>query len=63
MSWDLELLRDELRNRVNPAMDRSEQKEFTDYILARGDTVQDLINQVYADLYQNFLEDRENGDW
>jgi len=60
--WELEMLRDTLRQTVNPAMDRREQKDFTDYVMERELVVQDYINQAYQDLYQNFLQDRENGD-
>ena len=60
--WELEMLRDTLRQTVNPVMDRREQKDFTDYVMERELVVQDYINQAYQDLYQNFLQDRENGD-
>ena len=60
--WELEMLRDKLRQTVNPAMDRREQKDFTDYVMERELVVQDYVNQAYQDLYQNFLQDRENGD-
>ena len=60
--WELEMLRDTLRQAVNPSMDRREQKDFTDYVMAREAVVQDYVNQAYQDLYQNFLEDRENGE-
>ena len=59
---ELEMLRDTLRQAVNPTMDRREQKDFTDYVMERELVVQDYINQAYQDLYQNFLQDRENGD-
>ena len=60
--WELEMLRDTLRQAVNPSMDRREQKDFTDYVMAREFVVQDYVNQAYHDLYQNFLQDRENGE-
>ena len=60
--WELEMLRDTLRQAVNPSMDRREQKDFTDYVMEREYVVQDYVNQAYQDLYQNFLEDRENGE-
>jgi len=60
--WELEMLRDTLRQAVNPSMDRREQKDFTDYVMAREAVVQDYVNQAYQDLYQNFLQDRENGE-
>lgn len=60
--WELEMLRDTLRQAVNPSMDRREQKDFTDYVMAREAVVQDYVNQAYHDLYQNFLQDRENGE-
>ena len=56
------MLRDTLRQTVNPAMDRQGTKDFTDYVMERELVVQDYINQAYQDLYQNFLQDRENGD-
>ena len=59
---ELEMLRDTLRQAVNPTMDRREQKDLTDYVMERELVVQDYINQAYQDLYQNFLQDRENGD-
>lgn len=60
--WELEMLRDTLRQTVNPTMDRREQKDFTDYVMDREAVVQDYVNQAYRDLYQNFLEDRETGE-
>ena len=59
---DLEMLRDALRQTVNPTMDRREQKDFTDYVMEREFVVSDYIDQAYRDLYENFLQDRENGD-
>jgi len=59
---DLEMLRDALRQTVNPTMDRREQKDFTDYVMEREFVVSDYVNQAYHDLYQNFLQDRENGE-
>lgn len=54
---ELESLRQECRYRVNPAMDRSELKEFTDYVVDRHNVLEDAIQQAYLDLYQNFRED------
>lgn len=54
----LENLRQECRYRVNPAMERSELKEFTDYVVDRHNVLEDAIQQAYRDLYQNFREDR-----
>lgn len=59
---DLEMLRDALRQTVNPTMDRREQKDFTDYVMEREFVVSDYVDQAYRDLYQNFLQDRENGE-
>jgi len=59
---DLEMLRDALRQTVNPTMDRREQKDFTDYVMEREFVVSDYVDQAYRDLYENFLQDRENGD-
>ena len=56
--WELEMLRDTLRQAVNPSMDRREQKDFTDYVMAREAVVQDYVNQAYRSV-QNFLQDRE----
>ena len=55
---ELENLRQECRYRVNPAMDRSELKAFTDYVVDRQNVLADAIQQAYLDLYQNFREDR-----
>lgn len=57
MNTELEEYRQECRQRVNPAMDRSEQKEFTDYVISRQNVLEDAIQQAYQDLYQNFRED------
>jgi len=54
---ELENLRQECRYRVNPEMDRSELKEFTDYVVDRHNVLTDAIQQAYLDLYQNFRED------
>lgn len=58
----LENFRHELRLLVDLEMERSDVKEFADYVLARERTVDDYARQCYQDLYQNFLQDRENGD-
>ena len=58
----LENFRHELRLLVDLEMERSDVKEFADYVLARETTVDDYARQCYQDLYQNFLQDRENGD-
>ncbi len=58
----LENLRQECRYRVNPYMERSEQKEFTDYVLERQHVFDDAIQQAWRDLYQNFREDAGYAD-
>ena len=54
----LESLRQECRYRVNPDMERSEQKEFADYVRERQHVFDDAIQQAWCDLYENFLQDR-----
>lgn len=49
--------REALRQRVNPSMEKSEMKEFADYVLQREDVLDDYIQMFYADMYQNFRED------
>jgi hypothetical protein len=59
---DMENFREALRLYVNVGMERSELKEFADYVLQREPVVHEYLRQCYQDLYQNFHEDRENGD-
>lgn len=54
----LESLRQECRYRVNLDMERSEQKEFADYVRERQHVFDDAIQQAWRDLYDNFLQDR-----
>lgn len=49
--------REALRQRVNPLMELSELKEFTDYVLQREKVLDDYIQMFYNDMYQNFRED------
>lgn len=53
----LENLRHECRYRVNPYMDRSEQKEFADYVMERQHVFDDAMQEAWRNLYQNFRED------
>lgn len=53
----LESLRQECRYRVNINMERSEQKEFADYVMERQHVFDDYIQQAWRDLYENFRED------
>lgn len=47
----------ELRQRVNIAMDKAELKEFTYYVLEREKVLDDYIQMFYDDMYTNFRED------
>jgi len=58
----LERLRQECRARVNYTMERSEQKEFADYVMARQYYFDEAIQRAWMDLYENFLQDQENGE-
>jgi len=53
----LEHLRQECRYRVNPYMERSEQKEFADYVMERQHVFDDAMQEAWRNLYQNFRED------
>ena len=53
----LEHLRQEAKYRVNPYMERSEQKEFAQYVMDRQHVFDDYMQQAWVDLYQNFRED------
>jgi len=53
----LENLRQECRYRVNPYMERSEQKEFAQYVMDRQHVFDDAMQQAWRDLYENFKED------
>lgn len=53
----MEYLRQECRYRVNPSMDRSEQKEFADYVMERQHVFDDAMQEAWRNLYQNFRED------
>lgn len=57
MDNELEHLRQECRYRVNPYMERSEQKEFAQYVMDRQHVFDDAMQQAWRDLYQNFRED------
>ena len=47
----LETFREDLRQRVDPNMDRSELKEFADY-------VENYYQKFIRDMYDNYLEDK-----
>ena len=53
----LENVRQECKYRVNPYMERSEQKEFADYVMDRQHVFDDAIQQAWRDLYENFKQD------
>jgi len=53
----LENLRQECKYRVNPYRERSEQKEFAQYVMDRQHVFDDAMQQAWRDLYQNFRED------
>lgn len=38
-------------------MDRSEQKEFADYVMMRQDVIHEYVQQAFIDLYENFKVD------
>ena len=54
----LEAFREDLRQRVDPSMDRSELKEFADYVLLRDHILEDNYQMLILDMYDNYLEDR-----
>jgi len=54
----IEIVRQECANRVNPYMERSEKKEFANYVMERQHVFDDYMQQAWMNLYQNFLEDR-----
>ena len=58
----IERLRQECRRRVNLMMERSEQKEFADYVMARQYYFDEYIQRAWMDLYDNFRQDQENGE-
>lgn len=63
MDNELEHLRQECRYRVNPYMERSEQKEFAQYVMDRQHVFDDAMQQAWRDLYQNFREDAGYDDY
>tara|TARA_Y100000114_G_C11746014_1_gene321607 strand:+ start:1643 stop:1867 length:225 start_codon:yes stop_codon:yes gene_type:complete len=54
----LEAFREDLRQRVDPSMDRSELKEFADYVLERDYIREDYYQMFIRDMYDNYLEDK-----
>ena len=38
-------------------MERSEQKEFADYVMERQHVFEDYMQQAWRDLYENFRQD------
>jgi len=54
---ELEAFREDLRQRVDPTMDRSQMKEFADYVLRRDYIKEDYYQIFINDMYDNFLED------
>ena len=58
----LENLRQECKYRVNAYMDRSQQKEFAQYVMDMQHVFDDAIQQAWRDLYSNFKEDTGYND-
>ena len=54
----LEAFREDLRQRVDPSMDRSELKEFADYVLKNDNAREDYYQMFIRDMYDNYLEDK-----
>ena len=54
---ELEAFREDLRQRVDPTMDRSQMKEFADYVIRRDYIKEDYYQIFINDMYDNFLED------
>jgi dephospho-CoA kinase len=54
----LEAFREDLRQRVDHNMDRSELKEFADYVLERDYIREDYYQMFIRDMYDNYLEDK-----
>jgi len=56
---ELEAFREDLRQRVDPTMDRSRMKEFADYVLSNDQVREDYYQTFINDMYDGFLEDEE----
>ena len=61
----LEAFREDLRQRVDPSMDRSELKEFADYVLKHvlwcprpNKAREDYYQMFMRNMYDNYLEDK-----
>ena len=54
---ELEAFREDLRQRVDPTMDRSRMKEFADYVLSNDQVREDYYQIFINDMYDGFLED------
>jgi hypothetical protein len=65
--YELEQFREELRQTVDPSMDRGILKEFADYVVENNYIVENYVRlniplqDCYEDLYQNFKEDESYG--
>jgi hypothetical protein len=61
--YELENFREQLRQTVDPSMERGVLKDFADYVLDRNYIVDDYVRlkiplqYCYEDLYENFKED------
>tara|TARA_R100001463_G_scaffold117491_1_gene173093 strand:+ start:1586 stop:1771 length:186 start_codon:yes stop_codon:yes gene_type:complete len=54
---ELEAFREDLRQRVDPTMDRSRMKEFADYVLNNDQVREDYYQIFINDMYDGFLEE------
>ena len=54
---ELEAFREDLRQRVDPTMDRSQMKEFADYVLNNDQVREDYYQIFINDMYDGFLEE------
>ena len=54
---EIEAVRQECANRVNPYMERSEKKAFALYVMERQYVFDDAMQQAWFDLYENFKQD------
>ena len=54
---EIEAIRQECANKVNPSMERSEKKEFALYVLKHQHAFSNAMQQAWYDLYENFKID------
>lgn len=57
---EIEAIRQECANRVNPSMECSEKKEFALYVMKRQHVFNDAMQQAWYDLYENFKNLQNN---